>query len=102
MTRTKPKFVSVDYQKYESTHIIPYRIFTGIINLHIALRTGLPSSFVIFLFFLAHFPYFEKKRSRLMRSCCCVCVSLSIVIRQQLGKSPLSLLGNGSVETLPR
>jgi hypothetical protein len=46
--------------------------------------------------FLAYSLYFEKNKSRLMRSRCCLCVSVYvclcipvIVARQQVGKSPL-------------
>jgi hypothetical protein len=47
---------------------------------------------------LAYFPYFEKNKSRLMRSrwcaCVCLCVCVSpIVARQRLGKSPLIVAG---------
>jgi hypothetical protein len=59
---------------------------------------------------LAYFPYFENIKSAydivLLSVCVCVCLSLypPILARQRLGsvKVPLSLLGNGLVETLPR
>jgi hypothetical protein len=45
--------------------------------------------------FLAYLPYFEKNKSRLMRSRCCLCVCVSvyplIVARQRLGKNSLIL-----------
>jgi hypothetical protein len=65
---------------------------------------------------LAYFPYFEKWNI-VMRLRCCLCVCIHpIVARQRLGKKnpfiaarqrlgkkiSLSLLGNGSVEMLPR
>jgi hypothetical protein len=56
------------------------------------------SPLVFILQFLAYFPYFEKNKSRLMRSSCCVCVCVCILL-SLLGncsiKVPLSLLGNG-------
>jgi hypothetical protein len=56
------------------------------------LNSGEGREHVFSLLFLAYFPYFEEK-SRLMRLRCCPCVSVYPL---------LSLLGNGSVETLPR
>jgi hypothetical protein len=55
---------------------------------------------------LAYFPYCEKKKSRLVRSCChLVCGGVLEVPLSLLGngwvKIPLPLLSNGSVETLP-
>jgi hypothetical protein len=50
--------------------------------------------------FLAHFPLF-KNRVGLWDHVAvrvCVCISSPIVARQRLGKSPLSLLSNGSVK----
>jgi hypothetical protein len=56
--------------------------------------------------FLAYFPYFERNESWLMRSlavcvCVCVCVCVRARVRACVRASPLTLLGNGWVNTFP-